>query len=110
MCEICGRHDFMIYQSFYESICVLINNNRRKEAGELAMEMIRYGTTGVRHQYFDDCIMEATMRGFIPLIDKSNENYDRTVEASKNRKQIRHHKRQAAEVTDTVEYSKNNLN
>lgn len=81
--------DFLIYESFYQSICELINSGRVKEAGALALEILRYGSKEKRVTIFEDRILECMMLGFVPLIDKSSEKYHKAVEASERRAQMR---------------------
>ena len=71
--------DFMFYYTFYESIVSLSDRGRREDAEALAMEIVRYGTTGNRSQIFDDPGLEARMRSFIPYIDKSKQNCKETI-------------------------------
>ena len=83
------NNDFMIFESYYEGIRALIASGRRKEAGALALEILRYGSHGERTKIFENRILESMMRGFIPLIDKSKEKYRKAVEASERRAQMR---------------------
>ncbi len=71
--------DFMFYYTFYESIMTLSDRGRREDAEALAMEIVKYGTTGSRSQVFEDCGLEARMRSFIPYIDKSKQNCKATI-------------------------------
>lgn len=88
--------DFLIYESFYQSICELIHSGRVKEAGALALEILRYGSKEKRVTIFEDRILECMMLGFVPLIDKSSEKYHKAVEASERRAQMR--KQRSSEV------------
>ena len=75
--------DFMIYSTFYDTIKKLVDNGRRDAAGALALELIRYGTTGERSYFFEDRGLEARFRAFLPLIDKSKSNCQKTIERRK---------------------------
>ena len=71
--------DFMVYFTFYKSVMHLIEQGRRDAAEALALEIVKYGTTGNRSQIFDDPGLEARMRSFIPYIDKSKQNCKETI-------------------------------
>ena len=81
--------DFLVYETFYQSICELINSGRVKEAGALALEILRYGSKEKRVTIFEDRTLECMVLGFAPLIDKSKEKYRKAVEASERRAQMR---------------------
>jgi len=71
--------DFMVYYPFYESVMRLVETDRRDAAEALALEIVKYGTTGNRSQIFEDCGLEARMRSFMPYIDKSKQNCKETI-------------------------------
>ena len=83
------NNDFMIFESYYEGIRALIASGRRKEAGALALEILRYGSKEKRVTIFEDRTLECMMLGFVPLIDKSSEKFRKAVEDSERRAQMR---------------------
>ena len=72
-------YDFMFYGSFKDKIDQIRKIYSEAEAETFCMELIRYGVRRERKEKMDP-YLEATIRSFYPLIEKSKEKKDQAAE------------------------------
>ncbi len=73
------RDSAMMYQSYWESICDVKKLRGIECASRLALEFFRFGIYGKRTQTFD-CLEEAIISTYVPLMLNSKENQDKAVQ------------------------------
>lgn len=79
------RESAMMYQSYWDSICDVEQLQGTECASRLALEFFRRGTYGEHTQHFD-CLGEAIINTYAPLMLNSKENQDKAIQRIKDKK------------------------